>query len=194
MKRSGVVEWLSMKRIEMLVLLTLFLIPGGCITGTNMIAKDTKPPLVTKSNMAALVIIQSASFGGGYIINNYLDGKRIGQTQYKSYFITDVKPGKHYLTSEADNKDTARINFEPGRIYFLQQGIYPGWNATTRFSPMTLEEAKLEIQEAVYYVYDSGKPGKDMSEKDREEEVAAFEKENKEDPERYRDILNYKGY
>ncbi len=172
----------------------LFLTLDACISGTNMIAKETKPPLVTKSNMALLVIIQPTSFGGGYVVNNYLDGKRIGQTQYKSYFMTDVKPGKHYLTSEADNKDTARINFGPGRIYFLQQEIYPGWNANTRFSPMTLEEAKLEIQEAVYYVSDSGKPGKDMSEKDHKEEVSAFEKENKEDPERYRDILNYKGY
>ncbi len=183
-----------MKRIEMLALLTLFLILDACITGTNMIAKDIKPPLITKSNMAALVIIQPDSFGGGYVVNNYLDGKQIGQTQYKSYFVTDVMPGKHYLTSEADNKDTVRINFEPGRIYFLQQGIYPGWNANTRFSPMTPEEAKREIQEDVYYVYDSGKPGKDMSEKDHKKEVAAFEKENKEDPERYRDILNYKGY
>jgi hypothetical protein len=59
---------------------------------------------------------------------------------------------------------------------------------------MALEEAKREIQEAVYYVYDSRKPGKDMTEKDYKKEVARFDKENKEDPERYRDILNYKGY
>jgi len=40
----------------------------------------------------------------------------------------------------------------------------------------------------------SGKPGKDMSEKDYKEEVTNFEKENKADPARYKDILNYKGY
>ena len=183
-----------MKRTGIFASLTLSLFLGACVIGTNMIAKDTKPPLTTKSKMAVLVIIRPTSSVVGYVINNYLDGKLIGQTQHKSYFITDVKPGKHYVIAQADNKDTARINFERGRIYFLQQGIHPGWHATTRYSPMTLEDARREIQEAVYYVYDSGKPGKDMSEKDYKEEVANFEKENKADPARYKVILNYKGY
>jgi hypothetical protein len=157
---------LSWKRIEIFASLTLSLFLGACVTGTNMIAKDTKPPLTKKAKMAVLVIIQHTSSVVGYVINNYLDGKLIGQTQHKSYFITNVKPGKHYLIAQADNKDTARINFEWGRIYFLQQGIHLGWHSTTRYSPMTLGNAKQEIEEAVSYVYDSGKPGKDISDKD----------------------------
>jgi len=59
---------------------------------------------------------------------------------------------------------------------------------------MTHEDAKREIQEAVYYVYGAGKPAKGMSEKDYNEEVANSEKENREDTARYKGLLNYKGY
>jgi hypothetical protein len=83
-------------------------------------------------------------------------------------------------------------NFKRGRIYFLQQGIYPSRHTTTRYAPMTLEDAKREIQAADYYDFDSGKPGKVMSEKDYREDVAYFEKENREDPAHYKVLLNYK--
>lgn len=42
--------------------------------------KETKPSLTTKSKMAVLVVIRLTSSGAGYVINNYLDGKLIGQT------------------------------------------------------------------------------------------------------------------
>ncbi len=174
-----------------------FVVPlflGGCAAGTNMIAKDAKPPLAVKSDRAVLVIVRTTSFMGGYVVNNYLDGKLIGQTQFKSYFTTDVKPGTHYVISRADNTDAARINFEAGRIYFLQQGIYPGWNATTRYSPMTLNDAKKELAEASYLIYDTQRPGNDMSDKDFKEAKGDFEKENKEDPTRYKDVIEYKGH
>ena len=92
-----------------------------------------------------LVIIRTTSFGWGSVVDNYLDGKMIGQTQGKMFFITEVKPGVHYVISHADNTDTARLNVEAGKIYLLQQGIYPGWNIVTRFSPMTTEEFAKEV-------------------------------------------------
>ncbi len=167
---------------------------NGCVHRTQMIAKETKPALATKADKAVLLIIRTTSFGWGGVVDNYLDGKMIGQTQGKMYFLTDVTPGLHYVISHADNTDTARIKFEAGRIYFLQQGIYPGWNITTRFSPMTLEEAQKEIKEAIFVVYDTANPGKDMSEKDFKKAKDDFEKENKEDPTRHKKVIEYKGY
>jgi hypothetical protein len=172
----------------------LFLL-GACVAGTHMIAKDTKPALATKPDKAVLVIIRTTSFGWGSVVTNYLDGKLIGQTEGKSYFMTAVAPGTHYLIADAGNKDTARMRFEAGRIYFLNQAVHPGYhNVTTHYAPMTLEEAKREITEATYYVYDTQKPGKDLSEKDLKEAKADFEKANKEDPAHHKDVSGYKGY
>lgn len=182
------------KLFTLCALVLLALVSASCRGSMNMIMKETKPALAPKKDKALLVIIRTTSFGAGYVVNNYLDGKMIGQTVHKAYFVTEVKPGKHYVVSQADNKDAVRINFEAGRIYFLQQGIYPGWNATSRFTVMTLDEFKTQVKEAAYYILDAQNPGKDMEDKDYKEAIADFEKESAGDPPRYKSFIGYKGY
>jgi hypothetical protein len=169
--------------------IVLFL--GACGPKVHMIAKEGKPSISPKSNKALLVIIRTTSFGWGAVVDNYLDGKMIGQTQGKVFFVTEVSPGTHYVISHADNTDTARMNFEAGKIYILQQGIYPGWNVTTRYSPMTVEEFQREVKEADFRVYDAANPGKDMSPKDLKEAKDDFEKEVKEGS--HKETLQYRG-
>jgi hypothetical protein len=173
----------------------LFILPavlGACVAGTHMIAKESKPAISAKPDKAVLVIIRTTSFGSGFVIDNYLDGKMIGQTQGKMFFVTDVTPGVHYVISHADNTDTARVKFEHGKIYILQQGIYPGWRATTRYSPMTTEDFVQQVKEATYVVYDRQHPGDDMSDKDFKEAREDFEKEVKNGE--HKDTLQIKGY
>ena len=164
---------------------------SACAT-KRMIAQEVKPAITAKADKAVLVIVRSTSFGWGNIVDNYLDGKMIGQTYGKVFFITDVKPGVHYVISHADNTDTARLNFETGKIYILQQGIYPGYNITSSFSPMTADQFKKEVQEADYVVYDAQRPGSDMSPKDLKEAKDSFDKELKEG--KHKEIVQYKGY
>ena len=192
MKRYSASTRLLPKWFVLCVLLILPAFLGGCAAGSHMIAKEGKPSVSAKSNMAVLVIIRTTSFGWGNLVDNYLDGKMIGQTQGKMFFVTDVTPGVHYVVSHADNTDTARLKFESGKIYLLQQGIYPGWNITTRFSPITAEEFAKEVQEATFVVYDTQHPGKDMSDKDFKEAKDDFEKEVKNGE--HKDILQIKGY
>lgn len=191
MNRYGSTSFLQ-KWFMLCVLLILPVFPGGCASGIHMIAKEGKPAISAKSDKAVLVIIRTTSFGWGSVVDNYLDGKMIGQTQGKMFFVTDVTPGAHYVISHADNTDTARLKFESGRIYLLQQGIYPGWNITTRFSPITPEEFAKEAQEATFVVYDTQHPGKDMSDKDVKEAKDDFEKEVKNGE--HKDTLQIKGY
>jgi len=180
------------KWFALFVLLILPIFLGGCVSGIHMIAKEGKPAISAKSNKALLVIIRTTSFGSGYVVDNYLDGIMIGQTQGKMFFITDVTPGVHYVVSHADNSDTARLKFESGKIYLLQQGIFPGWNITTRFSPVTVDEFAQQVKEATYVVYDTQHPGKDMSDKDFKEAKEDFEKEIKNGE--HKDVLQIKGY
>jgi len=180
------------KWFALFVLLILPIFLGGCVSGIHMIAKEGKPAISAKSNKALLVIIRTTSFGSGYVVDNYLDGTMIGQTQGKMFFITDVTPGVHYVVSHADNTDTARLKFESGKIYLLQQGIFPGWNITTRFSPVTVDEFAQQVKEATYVVYDTQHPGKDMSDKDFKEAKEDFEKEAKGGE--HKDVLQIKGY
>jgi hypothetical protein len=185
-------KMICMKRFLLGALFVLPLVLGGCIAKTHMIAHESKPVIKPKSDKAILVIIRTTAFGGGNVVDNYLDGKMIGQTQGKVFFITEVKPGVHYVMSHADNTDTARLNFTAGKIYLLEQGIYPGWNITTRYSPMTPWEFAEQVQEANYVVYDTKNPGKDMLDKDFKEAKENFEKEVKQSE--HIDTLQIKGY
>jgi hypothetical protein len=192
MKRHSASNNVVRNRFTLLAVLLLSAFLGGCAGGIHMITKESKPEISAKSGKAVLVIVRTTSFGWGSVVDNYLDGKMIGQTQGKMFFITEVNPGEHYVISHADNTDTVRLRFEAGKIYLLQQGIYPGWNIVTRFSPMTTEEFANEVKEATFVVYDTEHPGKDMSDKDFKEAKDDFEKEVKQGE--HKDTLQIKGY
>lgn len=192
MNRYSVLKRSVLQWVVLGVFMVLPVVLGGCAAGTHMIVKEVKPAIAAKSDKATLVIIRTTSFGWGNIVDNYLDGKMIGQTQGKMFFVTEVTPGTHYVISHADNTDTARLKFESGKIYLLQQGIYPGYNIVTRFSPMTTDEFAKEVQEATYVVYDTQNPGDDMSADDFKEAKDDFEKEVKNGE--HKDTLQIKGY
>lgn len=189
-------RFVLVKRLLICLGLSLALLLTACGGSLYMKTTDPRPVLAAKSNKAVLVIIrQERVFHDKFIIDNYLDGKMIGQTQSKCYFVTEVKPGMHYLTANAQNYDTALINFVAGRIYFLQQGTFQGYHAvTTRYIPMTFTEAKSQIQDAAYFSYSAANSGNDMSEKDFQNEKDKYEKEVKADPNSHKDTSQYQGY
>ncbi len=173
-----------------------------------MITQDPKPPVPgTKSGKATLIIIRptnwsghtgSVTIGPGHIIPNYLDKKMIGQTRGKSFFVTEVKPGTHYVMAVSQNTAVARLNFEAGKIYILQQLLFPSLNPfknipRTSFTPMTVSDFRKENKDADFLVYDTKNPGDNMQDNDFQEAKRDFEKEVKEDPGRHKDTLQYHG-
>jgi hypothetical protein len=175
------------------LLAALPLLLGAC--GIHMIKKDVKAPLAVKSGKAVLVIMRTGSFYGDSDIKNYLDGKFIGGTKDNCYFMTDVKPGVHYVTADGGNKDTVRMQFDAGRIYILRQGIVPGvFRSFTRYYPMKLQEALEEVQKIDYMVYDTANPGADLSREDFEKEKKDFDAEVKKDPSHRKEVAQYTGY
>ncbi len=193
-----------------LTLAAVFLAPlflGAC-GGYHMITRDAKPSdYAVKSQKATLVIIRSTNWSGsvgtitvgpGPIVTNYLDKKMIGQTRGKSYFVTAVKPGAHYVMAQSQNTAVAHLNFEAGKIYILQQLLFPSLNPfnnipRTGFTPMTPGDFLKENKDAEFLVYDTQHPGAEMPEKDFKEAKKDFETEAREDPGRHKDTLQYRG-
>lgn len=177
------------------LLLTLFLFGCG---PKHMILTDAMPTFVPKSGMALLVVVRTTSaYAGGQVFDNYLDGKMIGQTAGKGFFMADVAPGSRYVMAHAQNWAVARIDFEPGKVYFLNQWvIYSFPKARTGFAAMPVDNALKHIRErgSDYLVYDKSKPGEDMASPVFEALQNTFEKEVKEDPGRHKDTLEYRGY
>ncbi len=160
-----------------------------------MLKQNAKPQIKPSDTRAKLVIVRGTSFGFAVKIDNFLDGKFIGQTQGKSYFITDVDPGIHYVIGAAENNSCARLNFEAGKVYYLLQAIYPGiMFARTGFGTQKPDEAEKDIQDCKYLIIDPAKKAEDMKKDDYDKTVADFDREAKEDPNRHKDVLEYKGY
>jgi len=193
----------SIAKRVMLVLLTVPVILSACsakMQSDHMLYQNPKPPIAINKNKAVLVIMRTTTWGLGYLINFYIDGKFIGQTKGKSYFITTVARGSRYLVAnyyEGGPMDKVWINFEAGRVYFINQLLYPVYiYATLGFHPMTMEEAMKAINdsECEHRVYDAKNPGWDMSEEYFRNTKTEYEKDVKEHHSRYEDIPKYRGY
>ncbi len=185
-----------LRKLMVVVVLATLVVLAACGGGAkHMTLMETKPRIAVKKDKAVLVIVRTTSLGGAIAIDNYLDGKMIGQTKGKSYFVTDVNPGSHYVMAHAENWAAARINFAAGRVYFLNQMITIGvWAPRTGFSPMSVKDGLEQSNESGcdYLVYN--KPGENMSAEDYKGVKDDFEKEVKEDPGRHKDTLEYKGF
>ncbi len=182
-----------MKR-AMLAALFFTLVLSGCAT-TNMIKPDRAPELAAQADSALLVIVRDSFLGGGIVFWNYLDGKFIGETMGRSYFLTRVPPGEHCVVAATENTGVACLDFQAGKKYFLRQGIAMGvWRArTSGFFPMTADEAQKAIGSCTYMALDNSKTFPDMEPALYQKAIDEYNEGVKEDPESYKEMLEYKG-
>jgi hypothetical protein len=60
------------------------------------------------------------------------NGQLVGATRGPTYFCYRVQPGRHVITSKADSVETATIEVEIGKRYYLHQIVdnIAGWVRT----------------------------------------------------------------
>lgn len=82
----------------------------------------------------------------------------IGVTSGDSYFITNVEPGKHLVTSKRDNYITSSINFEANKVYISRNNIRFSkmlGGARARLTNLEVSEASdLLSDDCIFYTYD----------------------------------------
>jgi uncharacterized protein YceK len=180
---------------KLVMLLSCIFLLSGCATGI-MVKRDTKPEIAAKSDSATLVITRDTSFGFAVTFWNYLDGKFIGETTGKTYFVTPVKPGPHYVVVTTENTAVANIDFQSGKTYFLREGVLMGlWRArTSGFEPLTYEQAMESIRECTYQEIDTSKTAEDMDPQLYKKAIEEYHTEVKQNPAGFKDILEYKGF
>ncbi len=181
-----------MKRF--LLLMVCIALLTGCAS-TQMLKPEQRPELVATSDKALLVIVRDAFLGGGIVFWNYLDGKFIGETMGKTYFIAHVPPGKHYVVSETENTGVAHLDFIAGKQYFLRQGVTIGvWRArTSGFFPITAAEAQQAVRNCTYLQLDTSKTFSDMEPDLYQNAIEEYHTGVKENPDGYKELLEYKG-
>jgi hypothetical protein len=182
-----------MKRF--LIIMIGFLLLSGCATGV-MVKRDIKPEIKAKPDSATLFVIRDTFFGGGVTFWNYVDGKFVGETEGNTYFMASVQPGQHYLVVTTENTAVANIDFQPGKIYFLRQGVTLGvWRARTRgFEPLTYEQAVEAIKGCTYREISPGKSAEDLNQELYKKAIEEYHAEVKTNPDGFKAMLEYKGH
>mgnify|MGYP001236486216 CR=1 FL=1 len=110
----------------------LLLALSGCASVPMApLEQDTKAKeFLPASSRAALYIYRSENFGGAIPMSVSVNGKAIGQTAAKTYFLLNVLPGKYMVESHAENVSSLSLTAEAGKNYFVWQEVKMGmWMA-----------------------------------------------------------------
>jgi hypothetical protein len=164
-------------------LVALSLMLAACSSGpSHMIKKDTCPTAASikpAPGKSALVISRTTSFGGGIEFETYLDRKMIGVTRWKSYFAKDdIEPGSKHVIVRAENTEAVQVDFEADKIYFLQHNVAMGiWKARVALEAVNAKRLDSgDLSGCSYYVYDTSKPGEDLTEQDFKDSIQGAQK------------------
>ena len=92
---------------------------------------DAKQDAALKSfsvpeNGAGVYIYRNESMGAAVKMDVELDGKFIGRTSANTYLYKEVRPGKHTISSNAENTDFIAIDVRPGTLTYVWQEVKMG--------------------------------------------------------------------
>ena len=102
-----------------------------------------------KPDSAGLYIDRDESMGAAVRMDVEVDGKPLGQAAARTYFCAELKPGKHTVTSKAENTDTLEPDALPGKLYYVWQEVKMGLlYARTRLHPVDAVQGKKRVLES----------------------------------------------
>ncbi len=97
---------------------------------------------------AGIYVYRNESMGGAVKMDVSVDGENIGQTAANTYLYKEVTPGKHTVTSVAENTDTLEVEVKPGTLAFIWQEVKMGvLSARSKLQRMAEPEGKKGVQE-----------------------------------------------
>jgi hypothetical protein len=142
------------------VLLTIFgLLLVGCasVPMANIERDNMAKTFAPQADKAKIYVYRNETFGAAIKLPVALDGRLVGDTASKTYFLFVVPPGEHKLITKAENDSILPLMVEAGRNYFVWQEIKMGlWAARANLQLVDeltgrkgVEECKL-IEETKY--------------------------------------------
>jgi hypothetical protein len=94
-----------------------------------------------KSEAAGLYVVRSESAAAFLSMVVEVDGKPMAKTSSQSFAYLELAPGKHVITSKAENVDSLELNVEAGKLYYVLQETKPG-NFYVRSKLRLVDEAE----------------------------------------------------
>lgn len=103
----------------------------------------------TPKDKAGLYIYRNETMGSAVKMDVDVDGAPIGQTVSKTYLYKELAPGKHTVTSKAENTSTLEVDAKPGTLYYLWQEVKMGiLSARSKLSLVSDDQGKAGVLES----------------------------------------------
>jgi hypothetical protein len=96
----------------------------------DLAAKTFAAPPPDRANV---YVYRNESFGGAVKLGLLMDGFMVGESAAKTFFLLPVAPGRHVLSSVAENREELAIDAAAGQTYYVWQEVKMGvWAARSK--------------------------------------------------------------
>lgn len=137
-----------MKKILVLAAITANLIGCASVNMGDAQQDASAKKFAVPADQSAVYIYRNESMGAAVKMDVEVDGKALGQTAAKTYLYKELAPGKHTITSKAENTDSVEIDAKPGALYYVWQEVKMGiLYARTRLHLVEEAEGKKGVLE-----------------------------------------------
>jgi uncharacterized protein YceK len=136
--------------IKLTIAIAISLVLVGC---ASVPMGDSKQDVALKTfqvpaDRAGIYVYRNESIGAAVKMDVIIDGTNIGETAAKTYFYREVAPGKHTVSSKAENTDTVELDLKPGTLAFIWQEVKMGiLFARTKLNIVSEEDGKKGVLE-----------------------------------------------
>lgn len=110
------------------LLLAMTLLVTGC--ASVPMASDAEDGAAkafsVKPDRANIYVYRNETFGAAIPMTVSINGRVAGQTGAQTYFLWEVEPGLHEISSHAETVSTIQLNAQPGKSYYVWQEVKMG--------------------------------------------------------------------
>ncbi len=78
------------------------------------------------ANNGGIYVYRNETMGAAFRMAVELDGQPLGETAAHTYLYKEVAPGKHTITSKAENTDSVEVEVKPGKLNYIWQEVKMG--------------------------------------------------------------------
>lgn len=85
-----------------------------------------------RPDKSSIYVYRNETFGGAVALTVTLNGRVAGQSGPQTFFLFEVDPGTHEVTSIGENTSALRLSTEAGKAYYLWLEVKMGmWQPRT---------------------------------------------------------------
>ena len=134
--------------LTFVLLFTSFVTGCASVPMASLDADTNAKSFVVRTDKSNIYVYRNEVLGGAIPITVALDGKVAGQTAMQTYFLFEIDPGPHEVSSIAENVSTLKLDTQAGKAYFVWQEVKMGmWMARSQLQQVDEEKGRKGVAE-----------------------------------------------